>query len=1323
MDDKQRALSWLSLLTIVITTVVIIAVIGGGLGGWPITFNVGAAAASEDHAGDTVQETVVEPTAAPPAAEVTAEAEMVETVLPAIATNDALATLGASLMAQPTVEPLVETAAATEAVLEVPPAVATNNALATLGASVVVAQSAASSADVTAEATAEAAAPTLEATTEAVTLAAAEVTGEATGEPCCAVTLILEVPAGEIAVAPITGGIDPGALYHDSRSDLFRTPGGAAPFGTTVTLRLRAAAGNLDTATVRVWNTREETQTLLPMTVAATTPQGYDLWEATLEVGNKSTVYWYRFIVTQGNQTFYYEDDTRAEAGAPYQAHREGGSGRTLPESLDNSFQITVYDPDYYTPDWMRNAVVYQIFPDRFRNGDPSNDPADDDELFYGALPLIFHETWNEPPVDGRQVLAPDGQQGYYNSDFYGGDLAGITEKLDYLHELGVTAIYLNPIFLARSNHRYDTVDYLQIDPYLGTLEDFQTLVKEAEARGIRLILDGVFNHMSSDSPYFDRYHRFDGDEGACESLESPYRSWFFFVPPRANQPSPCAGDPDPMYYTSWAGFDTIPRINNAIIETRRFFFLDETSVGQTWGREGIGGWRLDVAPDIDNGRDPNNIYWEMFRTVLRRLNPETVIIGEEWADASEFFGGDEWDSTMNYRLRAGILGFVRDRDFTDNDANGDRIIYALPPSQLDSTIRSIEEDYPRPAYQALMNVLSSHDVSRLLFVVDNDKQRQQLAALIQFTLPGAPTVYYGDEIAIDAPSVRDGGGTFQDDPYNRAPYPWPDTDGDHYPAPDDDMLAFYRQLGALRQANPALRTGDMITLLTDDRNGIYAYLRLDAETGSAALVALNNSDQARTAQIAVSGLLPTGLTLQAAFGGGTLATDAGVLDVTIPASSGDVWTVTAAGAFATLAAPENASARAGDGLVSLKWDAVEGAAGYLVYRSPVAAGGFTPLFEQPITQTAFVDSSVANGFVYHYAVAAVSGSGLTGTLSASASAAPSYAIQTVTYVGDSTAARSLELVSGMVVRVEAAITIDGVTGADGAASGVRAEAALIPADGDTADANWTPMAYSGELEGADVYAAELPPGAVGEYHAAARFSTDAGQSWTEVTLEDGSFPAVTFTASNDTTPPAPPAALRISRATLSGVVLEWEAVEDDALFAYRVYRAAGDAGAELIAEVTDATTYADSAVVEGTTYTYSVTAVDGSLNESEAAAAEPVTVARLVVPVTFSAEVPAYTAGKVFIAGDFGSRDYPRWDPAGMEMTQVDDTHWSITLTIREGTAVEYKYVRGDWIAVEKDKDCQEIANRRLTVRPDDSGAQTVTDVVEKWRDLDGCG
>lgn len=709
--------------------------------------------------------------------------------------------------------------------------------------------------------------------------------------------LVLLIALLPVAVPPAAqadgeSAIDRAALLHDSRSDLYRVPGGAVPIDTHITLRFRTAANDVDAVALSLYDSAKDKQVLIPLQVVATVPEGYDIWETTLDTGRNPTIYWYRFLVTKGDQVLYYEDDTRPEDGTgSYTPAREGGPGMAYESSPNLSYQITVYDPEYYTPEWMRNAVIYQIFPDRFRNGDPANDPHDGSDVFYGELALIFHETWNEPPVDGRVTKAPSGT-GYFNSDFYGGDLAGVIEKLDYLEALGVTAIWFNPIFEARSNHRYDTADYLKIDPLLGDLDAFRTLVEEAKARGIVIVLDGVFNHMSSDSAIFDRYHRFETD-GACESLRSPYRDWFFFVKPRARQPDACVETPNgETYYISWAGFDSIPKINNDRIEPRQFIFLDEDSVAQTWGREGIGGWRLDVAGDIDPGGS-DSLYWESFRAVVRNINPETVIIGEEWGDASRWFLGKEWDSTMNYRLRTGILGFVRETDYFDNDANGDRVIFALSPSEVDGLIRAIEEDYPPQAYHALMNLLGSHDTSRLFFVVENDPQAHKLAALLQFTLPGAPTIYYGDEIALDAPSIPDSGGNLQDDPYNRAPYPWPDTTGDYYPPPDEAMLAYYRQIAALRHANPALREGDMHTLLADDAAGVYAFLRLDAEAGNAALVVLNKSDDAQTVTLSLAGLLPRDLSMKPLFEAEAVTTGNDVT-VTVGPKSGNVWTVMA---------------------------------------------------------------------------------------------------------------------------------------------------------------------------------------------------------------------------------------------------------------------------------------------------------------------------------------------------------------------------------------------------------------------------------------------
>jgi glycosidase len=1121
--------------------------------------------------------------------------------------------------------------------------------------------------------------------------------------------------------------INTDALLHDSRDDLYRTPFGAVPFDTLVTLRLRAAANDLDSVNIRVYNTRQEAAAVVPMSVVATTPDGYDLWEGAIDVGEETTVLWYRFILTKGSQTIFYEDDTRPD-GENYFAANEGGVGTVYTQSPDLSYQIAVYDPEFYTPEWFRNAVVYQIFPDRFRNGDRTNDPEDGSDVFYGDLPLVFHEQWNEPPVDGRRVQAPNGG-GYFNSDFYGGDLAGITEKLDYLQDLGVTAIYLNPIFEARSNHRYDTADYLAIDPILGDIQDFRTLVSEAEARGMHIILDGVFNHMSSDSRYFDRYHRFD-TVGACESIESDFRPWFIFVQPQGSQPSPCDGGEDGLtYYVSWAGFDSIPKINNNIFATRAFFFQGDDSVAATWGAEGIGGWRLDVAGDIDNGRDPDNTYWERFRRAVREINPETVIIGEEWNDATEWLLGDEWDTVMNYRFRRGIVGFVRGEDFVDNDGRID----GLTVSQFDGLVRSVEEDYPPVAYLAMMNLVDSHDTSRLLFTMNNNRDWHRLAAFIQFALPGAPTIYYGDEVAMDAPSLPEPGSpTLQDDPYNRAPYIWPDSPGGAYPAPDENMLGYYQILSQWRQRNPALREGRMVTLLADDASGVYAFLRVDAEHNNAVLVALNMSGEFQTATVSFAGLLPKGLTMYPSLETDAIVTDSGSADLLLWPRSGTMWQPDREVAFATPEPPARVTASGDAGQVTLAWDAADGAAGYMVYRSPVANGGFEPITGEPITDTTYIDDTVTNGFVYYYAVASVSDNGLYGEPGESVMAVPSVAVNEAFYVGE--LPETIELAYGAAVELQVGIRIEGVTEAEGAAPGVRVQGGIYPVGTDLHDVQWMPLQYAGEQDGADVYSIELSPTEAGEFSIAAGYSTNAGEWWTLITQEDGSPPALIVEAGDDTTPPEAPASVTVGRASVTGVELEWEAVADEGLAAYRVYRTPEGGQTQLLAELApDVTAYRDIAVLDGQRFTYAVSAVDMGLNESPLVETDEVLVERQLVPVTFVAEVPPATNSDVYIAGNFGTEQLPLWDPAGLVMEQLDDTHWAVTLNLPEGASIEYKFVRGTWDAVEKGMECEEIANRTLSVNVDSLG-ELVTDIVPegsyvvnhtvaKWRDLDRCG
>jgi glycosidase len=1114
-----------------------------------------------------------------------------------------------------------------------------------------------------------------------------------------------------------TGEIDTTLIRHDSRDDLYRTPGGAVTFGTEIILRLRTPAGDIDFVNLQTYDLRNQLQFTIPMNIATTTADGYVFWEATLSAGEETTVYYYRFILQIGEITIFYEDDT-VDASGQYHAVNKGGNGMAYPVSRDATYQIAVYDPEFYTPQWFRNGIIYQIFPDRFRDGDTSNNPEDGSEIFYGNMPLIFNEVWNAPMVDGRETFLPEGG-GYWNSDFYGGDLAGVTDKLDYLQELGVTTIYLNPIFEARSNHRYDTVDYLAVDPMLGTMDDFQALVTEAEARGMYIVLDGVFNHMSSDSVYFDRYHRFE-TVGACESVDSEYRSWFTFRETRGTESAMCAGEEGDLFYNSWWNFDSIPTIDNTKYGPRAYFVRGQDSVVRTWGEAGIGGWRMDVGGDIDNGRDPDNKYWESFRTIARIVNPETVIIGEEWGDATPWLLGAQWDSVMNYRFRRAATSVVLQDTYIDKDG----IFPVLTPYQFDNIIRSIEEDYPQPAYHAMMNLLDSHDTARIFFVLGNNTQSQKLAAMLQYTLPGTPTIYYGDEISIDAPGKLDGN-TMQVDPYNRAPYPWTDTEGDHYPPPNEDMLTYYQMLGQIRTENPALSEGEMITLYADDEPGIYAYLRISG--GNSVLVVINTAEEAKTVDLGFKGHLPSTFSLDSAFTEDSLAIEDGMTTIEMDARSGNVWTMNVAalplsqGPFA----PTEINATGNSGSVDVGWDEVINATGYIVYRSPLAVGGFQPISNM-LTETTYTDTSVVNGFIYHYAVVAVNGYGLKGEISDSTAAIPADLIGSVGFSETTNAENSVTLAYGVTVPVQSFIMIDGVTGSGEEQLGIRAEIALSSAD---VASYWQPMTYSASENGADLYDAALPLFAAGEFEVMARFSTDAGQTWTQATLPDGSTPLLIVMASDDSTPPSMPADFTINQASISGVALSWSPVASDDLVVYQLYRVQNETMALVTELGIDATNYTDTGVAPGNTYSYALVAIDNALNQSEKAITPSVLVERSRLPVTFLVHVPDYTDGTLYLAGDLGDSELPVWDPAGIEMSAAGENLWAVTLELVEGTSLEYKFARGSWDGVEKGEECEELAaNRRLTISFDtlgeigEDGTYTVEHTVAKWRDLDNC-
>ena len=453
-------------------------------------------------------------------------------------------------------------------------------------------------------------------------------------------------------------------------------------------------------------------------------------------------------------------------------------------------WQQTVFEAQYQTPDWLKGGMIYQIFPDRFYKA-----PA--------QLPRVFPERveadWNDAPAyqngtTGRVI----------NNDYFGGNLKGIMEKLPYLQSLGVTAIYLNPIFEAHSNHRYNVADYLHVDPMLGTDADFKALCDAAGQAGIRIILDGVFSHTGSDSIYFNKNGRYDST-GAYQSQQSPYFSWYTF-------------QNFPDTYSSWWGFDTLPETNETD-PSFLAFITGEGGVIDTWMKMGASGFRLDVADELPDA------FIEAARTAVKRVNPDGVLYGEVWEDASNkisygvrrrYLYGKELDSVMNYPFANLIVDFVK----------------GFGGVQFINGVMEILEHYPKPAVDMLMNLLGTHDTERIITLLAgepagnrgrewqhstkmNEKQLEfgtqllKLATAAQFTLPGVPCVYYGDEILTEG----------YRDPFNRTAFRWEKA------VSGNPVLYWYQFLGKLRRACPALDGGDFIPVQYEQN--FASYLRV----------------------------------------------------------------------------------------------------------------------------------------------------------------------------------------------------------------------------------------------------------------------------------------------------------------------------------------------------------------------------------------------------------------------------------------------------------------------------------------------------------------
>lgn len=644
-------------------------------------------------------------------------------------------------------------------------------------------------------------------------------------------------------------------LFHDSRNTIYRVPFGAAPTLSRLTLRLDVAGCRIAGVGLRLWQ-ENIGAILLPMELICDTEQTQtdaeqeknfpkERYSVTFSLPEKGCLVWYYFqLQSEDGAIFYYGNNET----------QSGGVGQTY-EYEPPSFQITVYDAASATPKWLKDAVIYQIFPDRFNRGQV---PL---AQFTGKKDALLHSCWEDDP---HYVKDPE-TGAVLQYDFFGGTLAGIRGKLDYLQDLGITCLYLNPVFESRSNHRYDTGDYKKIDPFLGTEEELKRLCREAKQKGIRILLDGVFSHTGADSVYFNRRGRYPG-KGAYQSQKSPYISWYRFKE-------------HPEKYDSWWGDKSLPEVEETNPAYLDFIIEGKDSVLCHWLQAGISGWRLDVADELPD------VFLQAFYKKLKVENQEAVLLGEVWEDASNkvsygrqraYLCGGKLDGVMNYVLRNIMLDFVQGR--SDAAQANDRYLQQM-------------ENYPRENLYSMMNLLGSHDVERILTLTSKEwapekaeaetgmmtgemtgemtgvqspevlsvnvplpgaranlpqkeifsagEKRLLLLWAWQMTLPGAPSIYYGDEVGLE-------GGK---DPANRRTYPWG--------RENKRLYAKCRELVHLRRQNAALRTGRMIPVYA--AGDVYVYARSiegerdvfgqTAENGTF-FIALNRSHALKTVTV-----------------------------------------------------------------------------------------------------------------------------------------------------------------------------------------------------------------------------------------------------------------------------------------------------------------------------------------------------------------------------------------------------------------------------------------------------------------------------------------
>ena len=556
-------------------------------------------------------------------------------------------------------------------------------------------------------------------------------------------------------------------ILFDSKLPQYKTPFGCLTPNQNCTLTIHIPTSVQTTAVTCVLNYEHgETAQLIPLGYQATKGP-YEHFQGSFSIPYTGLYFYYFRIETKNGcfKLFKQGDDTNMEAG--------------------DLWQVSCVPGDFKTPDWAKGATIYQVFPDRFHKSGKC-------DLTGKLEPYTVHRYWYEE-VEWK----PNAEGVVLNNDFYGGNFKGITEKMDYIAEMGTTILYLNPISKSFSSHRYDTGDYKTPDPMLGTMEDFKDMVKAAHDRGIKVILDGVYSHTGSDSLYFNKVGSFPGADGAYQSKESPYYNWYTFY----NWPDS---------YHSWWNFDTLPTVNKMHPDFIEYIITGQDSVVAHWLKAGADGFRLDVADELPDE------FLKLLYDRVKEINPDAYVLGEVWEDASnksaygqrrKYFTNAELDSVMNYPFRTAIINFIRGWDAGQG---------------LKHTVMSIVENYPQEVVHCNMNLLGTHDTPRILTALVDDfdgsreekakrrlsrnqfdvaRERILAASFLQYTLPGSPSLYYGDEACMEG----------YRDPFNRRPYPWG--------REDPEFMDHFRRLGQLRKDHPALRMGDIAFFEAGDKH------------------------------------------------------------------------------------------------------------------------------------------------------------------------------------------------------------------------------------------------------------------------------------------------------------------------------------------------------------------------------------------------------------------------------------------------------------------------------------------------------------------------